>query len=414
MDFATHLKSYLSDEEIQKLTNEFTNDHINGLLLNLNKLSVDKILAKYPTLKPHPIVKNAFIFNANQLQPGKNIYHELGAYYIQEPSAMIPSYLLDINEDDLVLDFCAAPGGKTIQAALKMKNKGLIVANDISKERANSIKENVERLGLKNVLIINNDLSLLKNKLHNTFTKIILDAPCSGSGMFKKSENMINDWTYEKVLKYQKIQKDLILLAYSFLKPGGLLSYSTCSFSKEEDEDVIQYLLDNSDAEINPIPENKVYKKGVNGLGIHILPHMFPGDGHFICQIKKPGILKINKENKESKMKFGDYIFTLPRPFDIKGLNIVRYGLLVGEYKGNDLIYSNHYAHAITDFNTVINIDKNQMEKYHHGEQIATTLKKGELALLKYDGLNVDITKSDGCYLKNRYPKYLRNKNIEY
>ena len=216
---------------------------------------------------------------------------------------MLPAFLLSPNENDVVLDLCAAPGGKSMQASLLMHNKGLIVANDISKQRAFAISENAERLGRGNLLIINNDFATIYDRFLNTFDKIILDAPCSGSGMFRKEDKMRQDWTYQKVLKCQDIQKTLILMAYQMLKPGGTMVYSTCSFSFEEDEMVVDYLLANSDATLLELPDSKYYYKSKNnGHGIHLLPFLFPGEGHYIALIKKPGDIKNSKE-KEQKTK---------------------------------------------------------------------------------------------------------------
>ena len=292
MEFLNHLKTYLSGEEIDKLEASLEGKSQHALLLNTEKMNEETLLSLYPSLKKHPIVKNAFLYNKDELDLGKSIYHELGCFYLQEPSAMLPAFLLSPEEGDLVLDLCAAPGGKSMQASLLMNNKGLIVSNDISKQRAFSIVENAERLGRGNLLITNNDFSLIYDKFINTFDKIILDAPCSGSGMFRKESKMQEDWSYQKVLKFAEIQKSLILMAYSMLKPGGVMVYSTCSFSYEEDEEVIDYLLERTDAVLKSIPDSPVfYRSKNNGHGIHLFPFLFPGEGHYVALISKPGTL---------------------------------------------------------------------------------------------------------------------------
>ena len=276
MNFLDHLKTYLSDEEIAKLESSLSLPSKHALLLNEEKMNKETLLSIYPNLEKHPIIPNAFIYDKNELDLGKSIYHELGCFYLQEPSAMLPAYLLSPKEGDLVLDLCAAPGGKSMQASLLMHNKGLIISNDISKQRAFAISENAERLGRGNLLIINNDFSRISNKFLSTFDKIILDAPCSGSGMFIKESKMIDDWSMQKVYKNTEIQKSLILMAYNMLKPGGKMVYSTCSFSYEEDEEVIDYLLENSNAVLEEIPSNELfYISKNNGHGIHIFPFLF-------------------------------------------------------------------------------------------------------------------------------------------
>ena len=237
MDFLEHLSSWLADKEIEDLNDSLLESKSkHALLLNTNKMDDETFLKMFPNVNPHPIVKHAYIYDKDVYDFGKNIFHELGAYYLQEPSAMSVAYLLGFNKGEKVLDLCAAPGGKTVQASLLLEDTGLIISNDLSRKRAGLILENVERLGLGNVVITNNDFSLISNNYNNSFDKIILDAPCSGSGMFRKNNLVKEDWTYDKVIKFSEIQKSLILSAYSMLKPGGIICYSTCSFSLEEDE----------------------------------------------------------------------------------------------------------------------------------------------------------------------------------
>ena len=243
MEFLNHLKTYLSNQEIKALEDSLNESSKHALLLNTNKMNEEQLLSLFPNLIRHPIVKNAYLYNKDEYDLGKSVFHALGCFYLQEPSAMIPAYLLNPKPGELVLDLCAAPGGKSMQASLLMNNEGLIISNDLSKQRAFSISENAERLGRGNLLITNNDFSLIYQKYQNSFDKIILDAPCSGSGMFRKESKMEDDWSYQKVLKFAEIQKQLILMSYSMLKPGGKMVYSTCSFSYEEDEEVIDYLL---------------------------------------------------------------------------------------------------------------------------------------------------------------------------
>ena len=236
MDFETSLTKYLTKQEIKKLIESFSNEEKKAIYLNKVKMSEEKLLELFPNLKPHPVVPNGYLYDKNEYELGKKIYHELGAYYIQEPSAILVAHFLDAKPGEKVLDLCAAPGGKTIQTALKMQNEGLIIANDLSKSRANILLSNIERLGISNTVVTSYDFKEFYKDFIGFFDKIILDAPCSGSGMFRKSEEMKNDWTYEKVLKNAAIQKELILMCYSMLKEGGTLVYSTCSYSFEEEQ----------------------------------------------------------------------------------------------------------------------------------------------------------------------------------
>ncbi|MBP5574766.1 MAG: NOL1/NOP2/sun family putative RNA methylase [Bacilli bacterium] len=413
MDFYLHLKTYLSEEEIEKLKASLNEKSEHALLLNAEKMSEETLLSLFPSLKRHPIVKNAFIYNKEELDLGKSVYHELGCFYLQEPSAMLPAFLLNPGSGDLVLDLCAAPGGKSTQASFLMNNEGLIIANDISKSRAFAISENAERLGRGNLLITSNDFSLIYDKYLNTFDKIILDAPCSGSGMFRKENKMMEDWSIQKVYKNAEIQKSLILIAYQMLKPGGKMVYSTCSFSYEEDEEVITHLLNNTDAELESIPPSPLYYQGKNRYGVHLFPYLFPGEGHYIALIKKPGFInkKVQAIYYQKQEKFGDYLFTISEPFNTKYLNVIRYGVKVGQVDKNDIRYDYHYARFVKDFEPSLGIDIKALEKYYQGETINVSYPKGYV-LLKYQGINVDIAKSDGRIIKNKLPKGLRKKFV--
>ena len=412
MEFLEHLKTYLNDEEIKKLEASLKEESKHALLLNEEKMKEETLLKIYPSLKKHPIVKNAFIYDKNELDLGKSIYHELGCFYLQEPSAMVPAFLLNPSPNDVVLDLCAAPGGKTMQASLLMHNQGLIIANDLSRSRSYSISENAERMGRGNILVTNNDFALIYDKFINSFDKIILDAPCSGSGMFRKENKMQEDWSIQKVSKYAGIQKELILMCYQMLKPGGVMVYSTCSLSYEEDEEVIAHLLDNTDAELISVPSSPLYYVSQKGYGIHLLPFLFPGEGHYVALIHKPGQLIRKEVNYYQKQeKYGDYLFLLSQPYNTKYLNVIRYGVKVGQVDKNEIRYDYHYARFIKDFPSTLEIDLETLLKYYQGETINQALMKGYI-LLKYQGINVDIAKSDGRIIKNHLPKGLRKKLV--
>ncbi len=420
MTFKEHLIQSIGEKEAELLLASLDKKSEHAVLLNTNKISDEEFLKEFPLIKPHPIVKHAFIYDKDIYELGKHIYHELGYYYLQEPSAMVVSSLIDFKEDDLVLDMCAAPGGKSIQASLKMNDKGLIVSNDLSFSRCGLLSNNLERLGIGNVIITNNDLSKIYLKYENTFDKIILDAPCSGSGMFRKDESMLNDWSINKVYKYQEIQKSLILIAYYMLKPGGLLSYSTCSYSKEEDEDVARYLLDNSDAKLVDIPsQQSFYKKDI---GLRLMPSHFNGEGQYIVQFEKPGQLtktnyihinkfpQLVKGNKDVK-KVNDYLFAVNNGLELKGFNIYRYGVKVGEFKKDLFKYDLHYARSCAKDNfNIVELALDELKKYLAGEQLSKeNVFKGYILLTNKKSA-VDIAKTDGKVIKNYYPKGLRKK----
>ena len=417
MNFEEHLKKYLSDEEIKALVSSFLDSEQKGVLLNEDKLSKDNFLKLFPNVKSHPVVPNGFLFDADEYPLGKKIYHELGAYYIQDPSAMMVSYFLDPKPNQKVLDLCAAPGGKTIGASLLMKNKGTIYANDLSRSRAEILLSNVERMGLGNVVVLSKDFSQFAGKLDNYFDAIILDAPCSGSGMFRKLDAMKDDWTYEKVLKYAVIQKELITMCYAMLKEGGTLIYSTCSFSYEEDEEVVEYLLSKTDGKLDSIESFKgEYRSKKYPETIHLFPSLFKGEGHYIARIKKPGNLSKNtpddiivsrkKLSKGNKPEIDNFELFL-KPSELLISMSMRPGLFVSSNIGKDVIYSHHYSHYAKADNS-IELTKEEVIKYLRGE----SLNKKDIAngyhFVSYLSMNLGVTHAVNGVLKNLYPKGLR------
>ena len=425
--FYSHLKKYLPQEEIDKLRYTLENTHsvYSALSVDEDKISMDKIKELYPSLKNHPVCKNTLIYNKNELDLGKSLLFEIGAFYLYEPCSPIVSSLLDLNEDDLVLDMCAAPGGKTIQASFLMHNKGLLISNEISKSRAEILSSNVEKYGRKNTIVISSDCNAFKDKYENTFSKIILDAPCSGSGMFRKESKMMDDWTLEKMLALTPLQKELILIAYSLLKPGGTMVYSTCSFSYEEDEEVIKYLLENTDAILDDISHIEGEYRSDLDKTVHLFPHLFDGEGHFIAKIKKPGTLikPVFAQEKKNKLPFilkeeGNIIFNknndiylTTHPFNLYNLHIIRAGIKVGNYdKKLGIVYDHALCRTSNAELDKVEVTIDEAKKYILGNSINKMYKKGYVNLT-YLNIPFALSKSVNGILKNHYPKGLR-KNI--
>lgn len=416
MDFEKSLEKYLSKTEIDELIKSFSSKEKKAIYLNSKNLSLDNLLTLFPNLKKHPVVENGFLYDKDEYELGKKIYHELGAYYIQEPSAMLVAHFLDAKPGEVVLDLCAAPGGKTIQTALKMQNSGLIIANDLSKSRANILLSNIERLGISNTVVTSLDFKNHYQKFANYFDKIILDAPCSGSGMFRKSEEMKDDWTYEKVLKNAAIQKELILMCYSMLKEGGKMVYSTCSYSYEEDEEVIEYLLQNSDAKLENIPSFKgEFRSPKFKESVHLFPSHFKGEGHYIALISKPGLLhssKLNKieltrivQGKGKDKEIQKFICPTKLPNNFEELSL-RPGLFLGSQIKDKFIPSHHYSHASSGENS-IELTKEEIIKYLKGETLNKKCPNG-YHFVSYMGMNIGVVYSLNGTLKNYYPKGLR------
>ena len=242
-------------------------------------------------IKPVPWTENGYYFNESQdFRPGKSPYHEAGAYYMQEPSAMAPAVYLDIKPGDRVLDLCASPGGKSTQAAAFLRGEGILISNEINSERAKILSENIERMGVRNALVISEDPRNISGKFEGYFDKIIVDAPCSGEGMFRRSEVAIEEWSLDNVIMCAERQAWILDEAAKMLAPGGRLVYSTCTFAKEEDEEQIKAFLDRHDD--FEYCEMKLYgnmKRGFDEIGVRLWPHLIDGEGHFVCALEKKG-----------------------------------------------------------------------------------------------------------------------------
>ena len=427
MNFETHLKRYLDDKEITLLLNSLLEESKKAIVINTNKISDNFILSKFPNITPHPLVEHCYLYNEEEYQLGKHIYFEQGLYYIFEPCSSLVNYFLKPEKDDIVLDLCAAPGGKTSHLAILKNNDGIIISNEISKDRSLILSSNVERLGFRNVVVTNNNIDDFKN-FENQFDKIILDAPCSGSGMFRKETKMKEDWTYAKVVALSSLQKELIIKAYSLLKPGGRMVYSTCSFSYEEDEEVVKYLLENTNATLESIEDNALFYFSKEKIGIHLFPHLFPGEGHYICIIKKPENEYINRKNKikedkrSSEIKkvcevegfiysFENIYYLLPESFDFKKLKIIRGGLKLGTLEKYGFEFDHALSHYLKDYSNQINLDDKQIQEYIKGNALNIPCKDGYI-LIKYQNIPLSFAKATKNRINNKYPKGLRKQYI--
>ena len=393
----TNLPQQFLDEMKEILGHEFDNflksydePKTTGLRLNTMKISKQELLdLDLFQLTNIPWAKEGFYYDESIDRPGKNPLHESGAYYLQEPSAMSVVPKLDVQEGDRVLDLCAAPGGKSTYILSKLNNTGLLVSNEINPTRIKALGENLERFGAKNCIITNTDSSSLRNVFTGYFDKIVIDAPCSGQGMFRKDEVAIKDWGYSKVLECQSIQKEIIRDGFKMLKKDGILVYSTCTFAKEENEDVInEFINEFDDAEL---------------IEMHRLwPHQVKGEGHFVakirknrdeeCYIKKIKTKSLNKELKdyrEFEKKFlnieikgdfylkGENLYLLPDNCpDTKKLKVLRNGLHLGILKKNRFEPSHALSHylKIDDAKYVedLKIDDTKALEYLRGNTLNT------------------------------------------
>lgn len=234
----------LLQEEYDQYLKCFEEPRHYGLRVNTNKISVEEFLKIAPwPLIPVPWIPNGFYYDGEHVQPAKHPYYFAGLYYLQEPSAMTPASRLPVEPGDLVLDVCAAPGGKATELGAKLLGTGMLVANDISNSRARGLLKNLELLGIGNVLVTSEEPGRLVPHFTEFFDKILIDAPCSGEGMFRKEKKMIKAWEEHGPEFFSRLQRSIVVQAAAMLRPGGMLLYSTCTFDPRENEQIIEYLM---------------------------------------------------------------------------------------------------------------------------------------------------------------------------
>lgn len=422
--FLDDMKELLMDE-YDDFIKSYDEPKTTGLRINTLKINKEELLnLNLYNLTPIPWADEGFYYDEEVDRPGKSPLHESGAYYLQEPSAMSVVPHLDIKEGDKVLDMCAAPGGKSTYILSKLNDTGLLVSNEINSTRIRALGENLERFGARNCIITNTDSNNLRKLFTGYFDKIVIDAPCSGQGMFRKDEVAIEDWSYAKVLECQSIQKDIIRDGYDMLKNGGVLVYSTCTFAKEENEDVInEFISEYKDAKLIEMQR--------------IWPHKVSGEGHFVAKIQKlenedcnVKYIKIKNNDKEVKdyrefeKKFlnismesrfdirGENLYLLPEEHpDTKKLKVLRYGLHLGMLKKNRFEPSHALSHYLKmeDVKNVENfsIQDNKILDYLRGNTIETGKSRGWV-LVCVEGIGLGWGKESNGILKNHYPKGLR------
>ncbi len=292
-EFLDQIQELLDNDEFNTFLQSYDEERGYGLRYNPLKFQKDEFLREMPfPLEPVPWSREGFFYLQSD-RPGKHVFHEAGAYYIQEPSAMIVTELLDPQPGERILDLCAAPGGKSTQIIGRMQNKGLLISNEIHPLRVKALSQNMERVGSTNALIVNEKPEALAERFEGFFDRILVDAPCSGEGMFRKEEEAVDEWSPEGVILCAKRQKEILEDAAKMLADNGVLVYSTCTFSKEEDEDVIEEFLQKHtefSADMKEIPSEWVAGGVVEGFSkgtVRMWPHHCKGEGHFAVRLIK-------------------------------------------------------------------------------------------------------------------------------
>lgn len=435
-NYIQQMKELLKDD-FEAYMQSFEQERYYGLRINTNKISVEDFLKISPfPLEPIPWTDNGFYYQGDK-KPAKHPYYYAGLYYLQEPSAMLPAQVLPIEEGEYVLDTCAAPGGKSTELAAKLQNTGLLLSNDISTSRCQGLIKNLELSGSYNTWVCSEDLIDLSKRFAETFDKILVDAPCSGEGMFRKEPHLISSWQERDDTYYPPIQKEILSCAVDMLKPGGMIVYSTCTFSIKENEEVIQAALHrHSDLHLVPIPKQPGFLSGV-GMEecVRLYPHKIKGEGHFVALLQKEGNASkkvFKKENSSLPEAFKEFLkicsFDFSKGcFSIKNDKIIwspqqlsehkrwrllRSGLICGEIKKNHFEPSQAFALALKkeEFkNTAdLSVDDPRVIKYLKGETIDiknqdTTSKRWILVCV--DGFPLGFGKIDKGIIKNKYAK---------
>ena len=440
-----------------------------GLRVNTLKMNLEEFERIAPFhLKKVPWISNGYFYEAEDV-PAKHPFYSAGLYYLQEPSAMTPASRLKVQPGERVLDLCAAPGGKATELGAALQGEGLLVANDINTARARALLRNLELFGISNSFVTNEPPHVLAERFPEFFHKIMVDAPCSGEGMFRKNPAVVDSWQEKGPEYFSKLQREIIVQAADMLLPGGMMFYSTCTFSPLENEKTITHLLkERPDKEVIPMEDYEGFAEGLTSyrgevfdesckLCRRIWPHKMSGEGHFMALLhKKNGTPQqvqqtvsqssiwwekckgLNKEQKAAAEDFfshvniaydekridvrGDNLYYLPAPkYDGRGLHFLRNGLFMGEFKKKRFEPSQPFALALhaQDFDQVLDFpaDDERLSRYLRGETldvsdlIAGEKKRKGWQLVMVAGHPLGFGKPLNNNLKNKYPAGWRKNN---
>ncbi len=435
----------LLKDDYEKYINSLQQEPVSGI--RLDKIKTDEtILSEFEIVKKVPYTNNGYISKTEKI--GKHPYHIAGLVYSQEPSSMMPVCASKLQEENLqdikVLDLCAAPGGKTGQIAEILKGQGVIVSNEIETKRAKILQSNVERMGYTNVIITNNTPEKLAQELPTMFDYIFVDAPCGGEGMFRKDPSTILEWKQERLESNSRRQKEILAEANKMLKPNGKIVYSTCTFSKVEDEDVCNWFAKTYDYSFESVP-NEVENNTTfldNKSCRRFYPFLSDGEGQFVCVMKKndgefvqkrpyktykmgkselgilDAFLKTNF-NLDFDLKYakigGNYCIineNLQKMLDnMQKLAIINAGVTVGSIEKNRLVVHHNVFTALGKLSKQkinFTLDDLSLQKYLHGEELQNESLKNGYGVVCVNGCPIGGVKVIDSRLKNMFPKGLR------
>ena len=439
IEFEKRMRDMLGDE-FGAFKETYNEERAYGLRYNPLKITREKFEEHVEAATDRvPWAREGYYYNP-AMQPGKAVLHEAGAYYIQEPSAMSAAELLDIEQGQLVCDLCAAPGGKSTQIAAKLDGTGLLVSNEFYSSRAKILSQNIERMGIRNAVVLNESTEHIAELFPEYFDRVMVDAPCSGEGMFRKDEEAIGEWSLEQVRVCADRQAMILDNAASIVKPGGVMVYSTCTFSTEENEETVRKFLErNSDFYIDkPSNHEKFVESGIvekDGM-YRLWPHRLKGEGHFavrfarkqndeiveykrkyISGTKKKEELKYFKEFSDATLDvrfegeyvmFGESLYLVPNMMvDLKGIKVERAGLKLGCNKKNRFEPDHALALSLRPTDAKQVTELKEPTKYLRGETVECEYEKG-WTLVTVNNIPIGWGKAQNGVLKNHYPKGLR------
>ena len=363
-------------------------------------------------------------------RPGLHPFHEAGVYYLQEASAMAPVRLLDPQPGEKICDLCAAPGGKSTQIAGKMAGEGFLLCNEFNPKRAKILSRNIERMGIANALVTNEHPQKLADRLPGFFDRVLIDAPCSGEGMFRKEEAAVTDWSEEAVRACAQRQREILHSGAQLVRPGGLLVYSTCTFAPEENEETVAAFLETHPDFYPEESDAPWFSPGPNG-SFRLWPHKLLGEGHFAAVLRRSGEPEEAEQQTNGEklpaqwqdfahalgidlpegkcVRFGQSIYWAPKEMpDLKGLRVLRPGLALGEEKKGRFEPDHALALWLKSAKNKLDLsaESDLLRSYMHGETLPCS--QNGWCLVQADGYSLGWGKSDGKVLKNHYPKGLR------
>ncbi len=363
-------------------------------------------------------------------RPGLHPYHEAGVYYLQEASAMAPVTLLAPEPGERICDLCAAPGGKTTQIAGRMAGEGFLLCNEIHPKRAKILSRNIERMGVANALATNEHPGRLAAALPAYFDRVLIDAPCSGEGMFRKEEAAVTDWSLETVEMCARRQAEILHSGAELVRPGGRLVYSTCTFAPEEDEETVEAFLQNHPEFVLEEVEAPWFDRVMPGM-YRMWPHKLKGEGHFTAVFRKLGdeaprgsgcagerlpplwtefAKELGIQLPEGKaLTFGQSLYWTPLALpELRGLKVMRPGLELGILKKDRFEPAHALALWLKDCKDTQDFpgDGAQIAAYLHGDVVPS--HRIGWCQVTVDGYGIGWGKGDGRVLKNHYPKGLR------